>query len=268
MLGRAGRYLAVTYGVSWSAWGVLLVSGSRPFSLPGLVAFLLGGLGPAVAGVGLTVAEGAEARREYWRRLVDLSRVGPTWTALVLALPPLVVLGGTLGARLGGQSGRLLAETAPETLPALLLFLLVTFLFGPLPEELGWRGYLLDPLLNRFGALWASLAVGVVWALWHLPLFFVLGTYQAGLGVGTPAFWLFAYFVVAYSVLYTWVHVHTGRSILAATLFHFAINASGELFRSTLASELVSAGLVLGAVALVVLVAGPDTLRRDGPMPV
>jgi membrane protease YdiL (CAAX protease family) len=221
-----------------------------------------------VAGVGLTVAAGVEARRAYWRRLVDLSRVGPRWTVVVLALPVLVTLGGILGARLGGESPGLLAPTAPTTLPGLLSFLVVTFLFGPLPEELGWRGYLLDPLLERFGALGAGLATGGAWALWHLPLFLLTGTYQAGLGLGTPEFWLFGYFILANSVLYTWVHVHTGRSILAAILFHFAINASGELFRSTLATELVSAGLLFAVVAVVVAVAGPETLRRDGRTPV
>lgn len=267
MLGRVGRYLVVTFGVSWSAWGVLLLSGGSPFSLPGLVPFLVGGLGPAVAGVGLTVAAGAEARRAYWKRLVDLSRVGPGWILLVLTLPALLTLAGGALVRLGGGSPGLLAESAPASLSALVSFLGITLLFGPLPEELGWRGYLLDPVLDRIGALGASLAVGGVWAVWHLPLFFLDGTYQAGLGVGTAAFWLFGYFIVAYSVLYTWVHVHTGRSILAAVLFHFAINASGELLASSLAVDLAAAGLLLLVVAVVVAVSGPRGLRRGGGTP-
>jgi membrane protease YdiL (CAAX protease family) len=267
MLGRAGRYVAVTYGVSWSAWGLLLVTDLRPFALPGLLAFFLGGLGPAVAGVGLTVSSGAEARRAYWRRLVDPSRVGLTWGLFVLALPLFVTLAGAVVAGVAGGSSGLLAESAPDTVPAFLAFLVVTVLFGPLPEELGWRGYLLDPLLDRYGALRASLGVGGLWAVWHLPLFFLAGTYQAGLGVGTAAFWLFGYFVVGYSVLFTWVHVHTGRSILAAVLFHSAINGSGELFVSTLGADLVSAGLLLVVVGAVVAVAGPEGLRRGGETP-
>ncbi|MFC7226248.1 CPBP family glutamic-type intramembrane protease [Salinirubellus salinus] len=177
MLGRAGRYVAVTYGVSWSAWGLLLVTDLRPFALPGLLAFFVGGLGPAVAGVGLTVSSGAEARRAYWRRLVDPSRVGLTWGLFVLALPLFVTLAGAVVAGVAGGSSGLLAESAPDTVPAFLAFLVVTVLFGPLPEELGWRGYLLDPLLDRYGALRASLGVGGLWAVWHLPLFFLAGTY-------------------------------------------------------------------------------------------
>jgi len=267
MLGRAGRYLAVTYGVSWGAWGVLLVSGLRPFESPGVLAFLLGGLGPAVGGVGLTVAEGPAARREYWTRLVDTSRVGATWLFVVLSLPVFVTVAGLVGAGVVGDPRGLLAPSVPADVTGFLGFLGFALLFGPLPEELGWRGYLLDPLLDRFGALAASLSVGLLWAGWHLPLFFLTGTYQAGLGVGTPDFWLFGYFVVAYSVLFTWVHVHTGRSILAAVLFHFAINASGELFRSTLGADLASAGLLLVVVGVVVVVAGPEGLRRGGETP-
>ena len=52
-------------------------------------------------------------------------------------------------------------------------------------EELGWRGYVLDRLQEKRSALVSSLILGVVWSLWHLPLFFVQGSYQAGLGVGT-----------------------------------------------------------------------------------
>lgn len=63
-----------------------------------------------------------------------------------------------------------------------------TFWFGPLPEELGWRGFALDRLQRRTTALRASLILGTLWALWHLPLFYMPGTYQAGLGAGTARF--------------------------------------------------------------------------------
>jgi membrane protease YdiL (CAAX protease family) len=84
--------------------------------------------------------------------------------------------------------------------------------FGPVPEELGWRGCALDRLQERDSALISSLIIGGTWALWHLPLFFIAGTYQHGLGVGTPAFWLFMVTKFPDSILMTWIYNNTRRS--------------------------------------------------------
>jgi membrane protease YdiL (CAAX protease family) len=100
----------------------------------------------------------------------------------------------------------------------------------PFIEELGWRGYLLDRFQEKRSALMASLIIGLAWALWHLPLFFVGGTYQASLGIGTQAFWLFMLGVVPLSFVFTWVYNNTQRSILVAFLLHAMVNFTGELF--------------------------------------
>jgi CAAX protease family protein len=92
-------------------------------------------------------------------------------------------------------------------------------------EELGWRGYALPLLLETRSAVTSSLILGVLWGLWHLPTFLVPGTPQYGLPL--PAFVLLT---VEYSILMTWVYLHTKGSVLIATLFHGAINLSQGLF--------------------------------------
>lgn len=80
---------------------------------------------------------------------------------------------------------------APEGISQLLILPMLIFwlFFGPVPEEPGWRGYALDGLQSRHSALVSSLIVGIVWLAWHLPLFFIEGTWQAEhLGVGTLFF--------------------------------------------------------------------------------
>ena len=259
---RVRAYFLLAYGVSWAGWVSLALLGWEPFGFPGVVPFAVGGVGPAVAGVGLALRSPPSYRRDYWRRLTDPSRVGPRWLAVVLLLPAAVtLLAHAALALLGNAPG--LGGPLPLGDPlSLVPFLAFAVVFGPLPEELGWRGYVLDGLLRERGALVASLLLGVAWWLWHLPLFLVGGTYQAGLGVGTPAFWLFGYFIVLYSVLYTWIHVHTGRSTLAAVLFHFAINVTGELLPRTLAADLVAAAVLLVVVVGVVAYWGPERLAR------
>ncbi len=113
------------------------------------------------------------------------------------------------------------AEFAADPV-SLLPYAVFMVIFGPLPEELGWRGYALDGLQARWNALWASLILGFFWAVWHVPMFVMVGTYQAELGVLTLPFWEFMFGATVVSVLYTWIYNNTGRSILGAVLFHFS----------------------------------------------
>jgi membrane protease YdiL (CAAX protease family) len=114
------------------------------------------------------------------------------------------------------------------------------------------------------GAVASSLIVGVVWALWHLPLFFLDGTWQAEhLGFGTVRFGLWMMGVIIESVLYTWIYNNTRRSILAAILFHFVGNAFGQLFALSWRAEIISYSLSILAVAVVIAIWGPGRLQRS-----
>jgi membrane protease YdiL (CAAX protease family) len=139
--------------------------------------------------------------------------------------------------------------------------------FGPLPEELGWRGYALDLLQARYSALVSSLILGAVWALWHLPLFLILGTYQHGLGIGSHSFWIFLITIVFQSILLTWIYNHNRRSTLSAVLFHFMVNYSGELFALTDRAEIYQSVLWAVFVIAVVAIWGPMTLTHNRVQP-
>lgn len=114
---------------------------------------------------------------------------------------------------------RLLAE--PSSLVGFVLNLLV---LGPLPEELGWRGYALERLQRRHSPLAAALILGLAWALWHTPLFFLRDMLHWRHGVGAAWFWLFMVRVPCLSVLMSWLFNNTRHSTLAAILFHFSAN--------------------------------------------
>jgi len=86
-------------------------------------------------------------------------------------------------------------------------------------EEIGWRGYALPRLAARFGLARASLLLGLIWACWHLPLFFVPGLNQYG-----QSFPLFALGGIALSVAIAWLYAHTEGSVGMAMLMHSAVN--------------------------------------------
>ena len=248
-------YFAATFGFSWLFWIPAVLVGQGGRTLPVSLLHYAGGAGPLVVAVVLTyLLEDGAGRRDYWRRAVDFRRIGPAWYAvIVLTFPVLTGLAGLLNALTGGGAAgfgiepRFLAQ--PLTVLPYALFLLV---FGPIPEELGWRGYALDRLQGRWGALASSLALGAAWAAWHLPLFFMPETYQSGLGVGSLRFWLFFITLVPQSVLYTWIYNNTGRSTLSAILFHFMGNFTGELFALSDRAEVWCGVLVMVAAVGVV----------------
>ncbi len=141
------------------------------------------------------------------------------------------------------------------------LFAVFVFLLGPLPEEIGWCGYALDRLQARWSALTASIVLGAAWGVWHIPLFFMQGFY--GEFSATPDPSGFMYDIVLILVVYTWMYNHTRRSVLAAVLFHFMINFTGELLPASAAVALYKSGLMTLLVIFIVWWWGPSTLTKQ-----
>jgi membrane protease YdiL (CAAX protease family) len=151
-----------------------------------------------------------------------LWRVGISWYLLVLLGVPALLLIAVLPL-----PGAL--SFWPTYLMLYLLFLVAE---GPLGEEPGWRGFALPRLEQRSGPLVGTLLLGVLWGLWHLPLFFIPGTDQYGMSFGTgfvghligsvP----FVIWTIALAVIFTWVFNNTRGSLLLAMLLHASINTA------------------------------------------
>lgn len=259
-------FFALTYGISWVFLIPAALLRRDAAAFPVALLRYLGGAGPLLAAILLVcLTQDRAGRRDYWRRIVEFKRIGAAWyVVLLLIVPVLTALAALLDALLGGGGGRLEAAAHFIDQPlAILPFTLFALIFGPLPEEIGWRGYALDRLQARWNALVSSLILGAVWTLWHLPLFFIEGTYQNGLGVGTLSFWLFMLDKVPQSVLMTWIYNHNRRSTLSAVLFHFMVNFIGELFELTARADVFLILLWIVAAVAVTLAMGPETLTRQ-----
>ena len=168
---------------------------------------IFGLFGPALAAIIMAaVTEGKAGLKALLRRVV-LWRVGLPWYVIALGLPTILSLATAVLAYLAGTADFIrVGALAPIEL---VLFVLVV------GEELGWRGYALPRLLEKRSALTASLILGLLWGLWHLPTFVVPGTPQYGLPLTA-----FVLLTIEYSILMTWVFLHTLGSVLIATLFH------------------------------------------------
>jgi membrane protease YdiL (CAAX protease family) len=252
----------------WSAfWWLaspLLLPGKQPESS---LVFLLGGAGPLLWAVAFThLNETLDTQRDFWRRVVDPRLIAPRWLAIALLVHPAIV---ALAIGISVASG----DMAPTLrLPAngvvgWLMLVFFTFWFGPLPEEMGWRGFALDRLLKTQSALSASIILGCVWATWHLPLFAVPGTFQHDLGIATPRGWVFLATMVPLSVVITWVYQHTARSTLAAALVHFSGNLTGALIVKSNRLAALELLVLCVVAALLVRSTGARRLSREAGDP-
>jgi membrane protease YdiL (CAAX protease family) len=263
-------YLLFSHGWTWLFWGVNVVVGLDAFGFPGVAFTALGGVGPMLGGVVMSrVTYGREGLRDLRRRLVDPKRIPLRWFAVALLLQPLfLVVAAAVALLLGVSVDPIDAAELLDLLSdpvALVAYAGFVLLLGPLPEEIGWRGYLLDRLQLRRPALASSLLVGVVWASWHAPLFFMPG-YYADLDYH-PDPLAFGLTIVVGSVVYTWIFNNTARSVLAAILYHFAGNFTGQTVDLVGGTQFLDAGVRVAFVSVLLLWWGASHLRRDGPRP-
>jgi CAAX protease family protein len=251
-------YFVLAFALSWLVWIPLATAsqGVLPVALPSQL-YLLGAFGPFVAALLLTWrTSDASGRRRFFGQLLRW-RVGVPWYLFVLLEPALATVLALGLSRLFQSQGIASTHTAlagslpPGANPwAVLLpvFLVVLFTGGPLGEEPGWRGFALPRLQQRFSALVASVILGVLWGLWHLPLFFIQGTSQAA----TPAP-VFLLGVLASTFLFTWVYNQTNGNLLLALLFHTALNTTPLVLPLSLFADWQGV-LVQGVIALLFII--------------
>jgi uncharacterized protein len=253
-LARPWVYFVATYLWSGLFGGTAIFLNLSMETAAGLILVLLAALGPMVMGIAFTYLTRDQAgRRDYWKRIIDFKRIPARWYLVIVLFVPILnglaalldILTGGTGAAWGEVVLNFLTNPA-----SIILSILFASLF-PFIEELGWRGYVLDRLQAKYGALASSLILGSVWSLWHLPTFFVRDSYQAGLGIGTPAFWWFFAGIIPLTFVFTLVYNNTNRSTLAVILFHSMVNFTGELF--TLSERADTTSILLWFVAAVVI---------------
>jgi membrane protease YdiL (CAAX protease family) len=212
--------------------------------------------GPMLAALILTaLAGGWSALKALLGRLVQW-RVGWRWYAVAFGLPVVLALGAVGLTTLSGLPAPTAAQWA--SWPSLFLaFPIRLFFSGPFGEELGWRGFALPRLQANYSPLKASLILGVLGAIWHLPLM-LIGQNQ----------WPDIVLIIAAYLLITWIYNRTNGSVLLVLLFHAATNTIGggflgRIYTGADAMQLsIWHTLVWCVAALIVVVATRANLGR------
>ena len=262
---KAWIYFAITLGWSYAFWGIAVFSGLSIEAFSTKLLLFLGGISPMLVAILLTrIDKDTSRRQDFFQRIVDFRRIRVIWYLVIFLTAPLTSL-LSVWTRTIITGHPYLFEGALKLLAhpiGLLPLAMGHFFFGPLPEEMGWRGFALDHLQFRWNAVTSSLILAVVWASWHIPLFFIQGTYQHVLGFGTTGFWLYMAGIFPDTILLTWIFNNTRSSTLSAILFHFMINFTGQFIDLTdgLAPYRLAWSVVIAM--LVILIFGKNLSKK------
>jgi hypothetical protein len=231
-------------------WGIGAATGLQ--LLPGIPVAALAVVCPALAALILARrTKGAGGATALLKHAFDYERIrSKVWYAPILLLLPAESVLAFAVLRLTGTT-----VPAPQIVVLPTLLLCVGFFVGAVGEELGWSGYAIDPMQDRWGALRAGVLLGTVWAVYHYP-----GLLQAHRSPVWIAWWSLG--TVATRVILVWLYNNTGKSVFAAALFHMTINVTWQLFpvAGSFWDPRLS-GLIMAAVAAIITILwGPRTL--------
>jgi uncharacterized protein len=238
-------FYILAFGISWLGMtSVVLASRDiAPFYRPYfLVLSIFYAIGPALAAV--IVSQTAYGKTGVWNLLKGLIRwrVGAIWYIVAVLGPVVLFLAAQLTTKLLGLPITI-ALPPVELSPYVIFGATVNFLANTC-EEIGWRGFALPHLQKRHNALHATLIVGTLWGLWHLPLFFLAGPMSE-----YPFLWFTS--IAAAAFIYTWIYNSTKGSILLVALFH----GLGNIFGAFIPGVSPVAYALLNCVVAIVLIA-------------
>jgi len=258
-------FLLIAFGWSWAWWSLWVFDvlpwpegvGTSEMEVGPLILLLaITPFGPTIGAFVVTaMTEGKAGVRSLWRRFWGKQSV--RWLLIALFFFPAIKLASSVVTRtLDGQAYQWLEEA--WLVGFIGAFVANTFINGGMSEEFGWRGYVLPRLQAKWNALVSSLILGVIWALWHLPLWFIPEDEHSQTFFGTRLVaWL------AISVMMTWIFNNTNGSVLAVMVFHGSANATGgSLFWCCGSSVWHYRGVEVAAAVLLVIIFGAKDLIR------
>ena len=213
-------YFILTFLISWSIW----IAGTNILSQKlNIIPLIIGAFGPFLAAIIILRISQNKAILVEWLKSTFNFRIHIVWYLLgAIVLPfTIAIIHHLIYIILGGQSG---ANFSLEWL-GYFAYLIPTALLTGGNEEPGWRGYITPVLLLKFHPIIVNIIVGVFWAFWHLPVYFIEGWGSSN----QPFEWLIIY-AIPLSMILTWLYYRSKRSIIPVMLLHAGTNVVFQYF--------------------------------------
>ena len=215
-VGQVWSFVALTFALTWGLWIPVLLAAPDA----GPWALVLGGFGPAFAAAVMVRLGGGKVWS--WLRSIVVFRVPVSRYAAAVGIP-LALVAVQLAAAAATGTAIVFGDLPVALLGFAAVFVLVALVGGG-QEEFGWRGWLQPALQQRWTPLGAGVAVGIVWAAWHAPLFWLYPAYEDVVAV------FYVPTTVALSVIIAFLWNRSRQSVVIAIAIHASFNASNQLF--------------------------------------
>ncbi len=226
------KFFLLTFAYSWVIWIPSVLDGigiKLPFSVAGYstVVVIIGAFAPLMAAITLVVREeGWKGMRAFFGQALDF-HIKPVYLVLALALPLLIhLIAHYLALAVGLDVAKTLFPTDTSLAPIVLAipYFILMLVLGGGQEEFGWRGYAQEPLQEKIGVIPASLVIGLIWGIWHLPLWFMAGDLHSAY-----SFLAFVMMTMSISIIYAWLYNSSGKKLIVVIFFHAMNNTAAPL---------------------------------------
>ncbi|OGO92464.1 MAG: hypothetical protein A2Y17_10945 [Clostridiales bacterium GWF2_38_85] len=225
------KFFIITYIWTWGLLAIPIIFNLNYSNIITKMSFYIAGAAPsAVALILVFSSKDKEYIKSFFNRLINFRLINlKSYIFIFTFIPTANIVATSIYSAIWNVSFNF--NPSINNLFDILMFAFFMLLFGPLAEELGWRGYALDKLTNKYNIIKSCLLISVFWALWHAPMFLINGTYQNSIAHQS---WLlivdFFIAIIANSFIMTIIYIKNNKSILSGILYHFNINFFGELF--------------------------------------
>lgn len=193
-------------------------------------------------------------KNDFKKKLISFYRIKPLKLLMAIIIFIFIVVLSILISTLFGESITQLSFTEGFSFSISGFSALATILLASVIEEVGWRGYGEDSVAAYHSWFIESIIFGILWAVWHLPLFWIKGSYHFGLKELGPEYIVnFLVSVIALGFITTWVYVSNNRSMLASIIFHLLVNTMQEKIAMTPKTKCYETFVIIAIAILIVL---------------
>ncbi len=252
---RPVLFFVMAYFFTWVFWIPAIFIGEDI----GAVLMLVGLFAPAVVSTVFVLVSGSDLlKKDLKIKLIGLYKV--KWKNVLIAVIQFagIIVATILLSLLFGQSLDQFAFTEDFSFTGVGIgSALLTVTLASIIEEVGWKGYCEDSIGAYMNWFWESLLFGALWSMWHLPLIFIKGTYQAGLMVNPLYVVNFFISGIPLGFIITWVYLASDRSILACMIYHLVVNFLQEKIAMTPETKCVET-IVVTLVAVIIVIMNKD----------
>ena len=247
------KFYIITFATTWFFWFFAIIFNDGLTNALGMV---LGGLCPATVAIITVFTSKSDAlKKDFKRKIFNFWKLKPLYIIAAILIFSAIVASSILLSTLFGESLDQFSLTKDFSFTGVgIMSAFSTILLAAILEEVGWRGYGEDAIAEYHSWFKESIIFGFVWAAWHLPLFWIPGTYHYEIREMNVLYMVnFLVSVAPMGFITTWVYVKNGRSMLSSIIFHLFINFMQEKIAMTQTTKCVETIAVVVAATIIVL---------------